>query len=187
MRLGGRHPELADRHAHLSPSKYSWIRYDDDKFTATWHRRMASIRGTQEHEYAAMAIRLGMRQPNTKSTLNMFINDSIRWKLEPEVALYADDLFFGHADAAGFRKNVFRVSDYKSGETPTSMDQLKCYVALFCIEFDMSPFDFAAEMRIYQFNEIREELADPHEIMIIIDRWKSFGKIADQMQREAMQ
>lgn len=181
-----RRPELEGRHAHLSPSKYSWIRYDDDKFEQSYLKRLKSLRGTKEHEYAAMAIELGMRQPATKTTLNMYINDCIRWKMYPEVDLYADDLFFGHADAAGFRKGVFRVSDYKSGETPTSMDQLKCYVALFCIEFEMSPFEFAAEMRIYQYNEIREELADPHEIMIIIDRWKTFSKRAEQMRREAL-
>lgn len=180
------HPEIADRHAHLSPSKYSWIRYDDEKFERTYLSRLAAARGTAEHEYAAMAIKLGKRQPATKETLNMFVNDSIRWKLEPEVGFFANEIFFGHADAAGFRKNVFRVSDLKTGVTETSMDQCKCYVALFCIEYDMNPFDFAAEMRIYQNNEIREELAEPHEINIIIDRWKTFTKRAEEMRREVL-
>lgn len=179
-------PDLEGRHALLSPSQYHWIRYDEDKFDRIYHTRLAAARGTAEHEFAAMAIKLGRRQPANKDSLNMFINDSIRWRLEPEVALYADEMFFGHADAAGYKKGVFRVSDYKSGETKTSMDQLKCYVALFCIQFDMSPFEFNAEMRIYQFNEIREELAEPHDIMIIIDRWKTFSKRAADIRREAL-
>lgn len=179
-------PELEGRHAHLSPSKYHWIRYDDEKFERTYTARMAAHRGSQEHEYAAMAIRLGMRQPANGSTLSMYVNDCIRWKMQPEVALYANEIFFGHADAAGFKKGVFRVSDLKTGVTETSMDQCKCYVALFCIEFDMDPFEFAAEMRIYQNKEIREELADPHEIHIIIDRWKTFTKRAEEMRKESM-
>lgn len=181
------HPEVADRHAFLSPSKYSWMRYDEEKLDRVWLTRLAAVRGTEEHEYAAMAIRLGRRQPANGDTLNMYINDCIRWKMTPEVALVGNEHFFGHADAAGFRKNVFRVSDYKSGVTATSMDQPKCYVAAFCMEYDLSPFDFAAEMRIYQNGEIREELADPHEINIIIDRVNVFSKRIDLMRREAFE
>lgn len=181
------HPELADSHALLSPSSYHWLRYDDEKFDRWYVTRLAAARGTRLHEFAAKAIELGIHLPNTKATLNRFVNDSIRWGMEPEVTLYADDMFFGHADAAGFKKNVFRVSDLKTGDSPTSMDQLKCYVALFAIEFDMNPFEFDAEMRIYQHNDVREELANPHDIMIIIDRWKTFSKRAADIRREALQ
>lgn len=178
-----KHSELSDMHAFLSPSKYHWIRYDEEKIVRTYTARLAAQRGTEEHEYAQQAIALRILQAESPAALNRYINDSIRWKLLPEQTFFYSVHCFGHADAAGFNetKRVFRVSDYKSGRTPTSMDQLKVYCALFCLEYDWSPMEISMEMRIYQGKTPREELADPHEIMIIMDRIKTYSALIDEI------
>lgn len=183
-----RHSEIADLHAFLSPSKYHWIRYDEDKLIRTYSARLAAQRGTDEHDYAQRAIQLGIRQAESPAALNRYINDSIRWKLRPEQTLFYSVHCFGTADACGFNeaKRVFRVSDYKSGRTATSMDQLKVYCALFCLEYDWSPLEIAMEMRIYQGKTPREELADPHEIMIIMDRIRTHSALIDEYRKEVL-
>lgn len=183
-----RHNAIADMHAKLSPSKYHWVRYDDDKFDRWYMSQLASQRGVEEHEYAQRAIALGIRQAESTAALNRYINDSIRWKLTPEQIFFYSVHCFGTADAAGFNeaRRIFRVSDYKSGRTATSMDQLKLYSGLFCLEYDWSPLEISIEMRIYQGKTPREELADPHEIMVLMDRIKTRSARIDEIREEVL-
>ena len=82
------HWHLKDKHAFLSASKYSWIRYDSDKLAQTFMTSMAAQRGTELHAHAAEAIRLGIKQRGTKQTFNMYVNDALGFRMSPEVLLY---------------------------------------------------------------------------------------------------
>lgn len=183
-----RHSALAEMHAQLSPSSYHWLRYDDDKFDAWYIAKLQAQRGVEQHEYAQRAIQLGILQKESPAALNRYINDSIRWKLKPEQILFYSVHCFGTADACGFDevKRIWRVSDYKSGKSRASMDQLKSYTGLFCLEYDYDPFSISMEMRIYQGKTPREELADPHEIMVVMDRIKTRSARIDELREEVL-
>ena len=75
---------LQGQHAFLSASKYHWINYDEEKLDKRYLNHLASVRGTELHEFASEAIRLGIKLPRTKKTLNLYINDAIGYKMEPE-------------------------------------------------------------------------------------------------------
>lgn len=171
-----RHSALADRHAFLSPSGKSWVNYDLDKLERRFHTIQAARRGVELHEYAQMAIRLRQRAPEAPTTLNMYINDAIGYRLVPEQSLYFSDRCFGTADACGFRDGVFRVFDLKTGEIVADITQLKIYCAIFCHEYKFNPYDITMEMRIYQNDDVVIETADPTEILQIMTTIVEFDK-----------
>lgn len=41
------HSTIRGQHAFLSPSKYSWINYDNDKLAESYMRAMAAQRGVE--------------------------------------------------------------------------------------------------------------------------------------------
>lgn len=106
--------------------------------------------GTDLHNFAHEAIRLGIKLPETETTLNLYVNDAIGYKMDCEVALFYSPNCFGHADTASFRTNMLRIHDLKTGVSPSSHHQLEVYAALFCLEYEVSPFDIDIELRIYQ-------------------------------------
>ena len=57
------HPNLDGAHAFLSPSKHSWVAYDDKKLEAVYANWRASQQGTELHELAAKLINLGVKLP----------------------------------------------------------------------------------------------------------------------------
>jgi hypothetical protein len=181
-----RHSDLADKHAFFSPSSPAWRRYDDEKIERKFIMHMAALRGTREHKFAQDAIELGMKMPKDNKTINMYINDCIGWRMSPEVTLYGTELCFGHADAIGFRDGILRISDYKSGVTRTHMDQLEIYDALFCMEYDYSPYDIKHELRIYQGRQIRLHEPDPEDIFFTMERIRSGTKVVTTLQSEAL-
>lgn len=164
------HSDLAGKHALLSPSNYHWINYNDQKLEARFISAMAAKRGTDLHEFAHTAIRLGIKLPNSPKTLNMYVNDAIGFKMTVEQSLYYSPNCFGHADTISFRKNKLRVHDLKTGLGPTSEHQLEVYAALFCLEYGISPFEIDIELRIYQNDEVRVYIPDPDDIMRIMDK-----------------
>ena len=164
------HLDLAGKHALLSPSNYHWINYNDQKLEARFISAMAAKRGTDLHEFAHTAIRLGIKLPNSPKTLNMYVNDAIGFKMTVEQSLYYSPNCFGHADTISFRKSKLRVHDLKTGIGPTSEHQLEVYAALFCLEYGMSPFDIDMELRIYQNDEVRVYIPEPDDIMRIMDK-----------------
>ena len=146
-----RHSELEGTHAFLSPSNNAWTNYSEEKLAQRYLTAQAVQRGTELHAFACDAIRLNRRQPKTKETLCMYVNDAI-----------------------GFR------------ELEAPMKQLYIYAALFCLEYGAyadglrkkglndseiadvlklrpNEVHFAPEkmddivLRIYQFNDIKEE------------------------------
>lgn len=150
-----KHSELIGQHAFLGASKYHWLNYDDDKLVQSYLSSLAVQRGTELHDLAYNLIRLGVKLPRSKTTLNMYVNDAIAYRLTPEQPLYFSRNCFGTADAISFdEKNRFlRIHDLKTGVTPAHMEQLEIYAALFCLEYKMQPKDIGMELRIYQNNE----------------------------------
>ena len=145
----------------------------------------AKQKGTELHEFASQAIKLGVKLRGTKQTLNAFVNDAIGYRMESEQILFYSYYCFGTADAISFRNNKLMIFDLKTGlKIKASMDQLKIYAALFCLEYDYNPHDISIELRIYQFDEIRIEEGDPGEIEHIMDVIKNFDKRIEELRRE---
>lgn len=169
-----KHFEVEGKHAFLGASKYHWVRYDIDKMERIFENQFASILGTRKHVWAAEAIRLGQRQPRNNKTLNAYINDAIGYRMEPEVVLFYNDDFFGTADAISFSKGILRIHDLKTGVHPGNMDQIYIYFSLFCLEYLINPYDIEMIGRIYQNDEIIEEVGDPARVKEIMDKAKLF-------------
>lgn len=180
-----RHPDLEGRHAFLSASKYAWLRYDDDKLRETYNKAMNAQLGTQLHDYAHMAIKLGRKQPNNGETLNMYINDCIGWRMRSEVVLAYSEHIFGTVDAIRFDtipklpdyvewidlgfKNLLRISDLKNGISPTKMDQLLIYACIFFLEYGVDPATTLVELRIYQNDDVELLVPSTVDLLEIMD------------------
>ena len=181
-----KHFNLAGSHAFLSASKYHWINYDEEKLDRTYIAALAAQRGTELHTLAHDLIRLGVKLPRSPKTLNMYVNDALGFRMTPEQVLYYSDNCFGTADAISFRKGTLRISDLKTGATPTSEHQLEVYAALFCLEYHMKPFDITTELRIYQNDEIRIYDTKPDEITHIMDKIITFDKRINTIREETL-
>lgn len=180
------HPELKGKHAFLSPSQYHWMNYTPAKLRSVYLKHLAVERGTKLHEFAEKAINLGIKLPDDRLTLNMYINDAIDFKMKTEQPLKYSDKCFGHADAISFRRKKLRIHDLKTGATPAHMEQLKGYAALFCLEYKIQPEDIEIELRIYQSNDILYYNPEPLEIKrlmnIIIESNKIVTDIDNEME-----
>jgi hypothetical protein len=169
-----KHFNLVGQHAFLSASKYHWVNYDDQKLEASFMSAMSARRGTELHQLAHDLIRLGVKLPRTETTLNMYVNDALGYRMIPEQVLYFSENCFGTADAISFRKNKLRIHDLKTGITHTSETQLEIYAAIFCLEYKFKPTELDIELRIYQSDEARIYEADPDVITHIMDRIVTF-------------
>lgn len=178
------HFNLAGRHAFLGASKYHWVNYDDDKLVDTYSKFLAVQRGTELHDIAAKLIKLGLKQPKSKKTFNMYVNDAIGFKMTPEQVLYYSDNCFGTADSISFRNGLLRIHDLKTGVTPAHMEQLMIYAALFCLEYKMKPSEIEMELRIYQSDEIVVHNPEVDEIVPIMDKIVTFDKILTRIKSE---
>lgn len=170
------HSNLEGQHAFLSASKYHWINYSEEKLAESWMKYMATLRGTELHDFACKCIRLNQRLPKSQKTLNMYVNDAIGYRMTPEQPLYFSNNCFGTADAICFRQNMLRIHDLKTGQIPAHMQQLEVYAALFCLEYDQKPDDIGMELRIYQNDEIlvhephREHISSIMEKIVVFDK-----------------
>lgn len=151
------HRELQGQHATLSPSKYYWISYSDEKLNAWLQNCKAMSDGIETHDFARRCIERGVKLPKRKKTLNMYVNDAITYGLTPEQVLYFSPNCFGTADAIGLLDNNLYIFDLKTGETKADMRQLEIYAGLFSLEY---PKEWATIesiiLRIYQSNSVRE-------------------------------
>lgn len=183
-----KHSALEGTHAFLSPSQYSWTNYDDSKLIERFRNHEALERGTELHEYAALAIKHKRKQPRSHETICEYINDGIGYRMDPEVTLYYSRWCYGTADTISFRKEpkvckdkkVLRIHDLKTGETPAKLRQLEVYAALFCLEYAFRPADLYIILRIYQFDDILEEVATAEKIVPIMDKIKRFTKLIEK-------
>lgn len=179
-----KHSNLVGQHAFLSASKYHWINYTDQKLDASFISAMAARRGSDLHQLAHDLIRLGIRLPETPTTMNLYVNDALGFRMVPEQVLYFSENCFGTADAIIFRNNKLRIHDLKTGISQTSEHQLEIYAALFCLEYGFKPHDIDIEMRIYQNDEVRIFDADPDLIAHIMDRIITFDRRIDELKEE---
>ena len=184
--LFNNHKDLEGSHAFLGASKYHWINYDPEKLAATYKNYLATLKGTELHDFAAKAINLGVKLPKAKKTLNMYVNDAIGYSMTPEQVLYYSPNCFGTADSISFRNNFLRIHDLKTGETPAHIEQLMIYAAVFCLEYKVKPGEIKFELRIYQFDDIMICNPTAEDILPIMDKIISFDKIINDINiREA--
>ena len=176
-----KHSNLSGQHAFLGASKYSWINYDDDKLVESYFKSQAVKQGVILHDFAAKCIELNQKLPKSRKTLNMYVNDAIGYKMQPEQLLYFSDNCFGTADAISFRDNVLRIHDLKTGTTPAHIEQLLIYAALFCLEYHVRPSDITIELRIYQNQEVLIFKPTQEDIAPIIDKIKRFDKLINSI------
>lgn len=182
--IWNKHSELIGNHAFLSASKYHWVNYSEDKLVEAYQSYLAAQRGTELHEFAAKCIQLNQRLPEENRTLNMYVNDAIGYKMNPEQVLFYSENCFGTADAICFRRKTLRIHDLKTGATPTHMEQLMVYAALFCLEYKVKPIDISMELRIYQNDEVLYHKPQVDEIAPIMDKIVTFDKLIRHMNRE---
>lgn len=175
------HPNLDGTHAFLSPSKYSWINYDDQKMEVVYANWRASQLGTELHELAAKLINLGVKLPPKPKTLNMYVNDGIGFKMSTEVCLFYSLNAFGTADTISFKNNFLRIHDLKNGKTPASIKQLYIYAAYFCLEYHFNPRDIEIELRLYQNDEVLVDIPTPEDILFIMERTIAFDKRINEL------
>ena len=188
------HSELEGQHAFLSPSKYSWLNYDQEKLETAYRRQYANTIGTILHDLAHRCILNKVKLSKSDrhlvlltlldngvpqglidandilETLSPFVNDALGFRMETEQVLYYSENAFGTADAICFRDNTLRIHDYKSGITPVHMDQLYIYAALFCLEYDKKPEQIKIELRIYQSGEALIDEPSPEVIRAIMNK-----------------
>ena len=176
-----KHSNLEGLHAPFSPSKSSWLRYDEDKAITVYRNMRAKEIGTRLHAWAKETIDLGIKQPRSKKTLYAYVNDAIGFKMSTEVVLYYSDYFFGTADAICFRNNFLRIHDLKTGMHEASMEQLEIYAALFCLEYRVKPNELdGCEFRLYHSDEVICHVPDPKDILAIMNKIVQLNKALEQ-------
>ncbi len=184
--LFNKHSDLAGQHAFLSASKYHWINYDEEKLDRVFTAKMAAQKGTDLHNFALDAIRLGVKLPKSAKTLHLYVNDAIGYRMTPEQMLFYSVNAFGTADTISFRRNKLRIHDLKTGKFVASVHQLEVYAALFCLEYRYKPTEIDIELRIYQNDEVQVFEADPDVITHIMDKIIMFDKRLTALRLEAM-
>lgn len=175
-------------HSFLSPSSYHWLNYDHEKLIKTYLNVMYSkAHGTEMHELAKLLIKNRQELPDEQKTFNMYVNDAIKYKMSPEVLLYYSDNCFGTADAIIFdnKKRTLRIHDLKTGTIKASMNQLKIYAALFCLDYDVDPNRIKnMTLQIYQNDEVSSEEPDASEISEICDKIIEFDEVLENLKED---
>lgn len=202
-----KHLELENKHAFLSPSKHYWLNYDEETLKARYISSYSEQIGTLLHELACKMITYRIKVKKTDSKILLlylldhgvpgtiidvekffnnfmaYVNDAIGFRMSPEVVLKYSNFCFGTADSIFFdeKAKILRIHDLKTGASPASMNQLEIYMALFCLEYNVSPKSIKSELRIYQSNEVAVLEPDPNEILKIMDLIKSYDKIIESV------
>lgn len=181
-----KHLQLEGQHAFMGASKYHWISYDDTKLIDTFIKMQAVQKGTRLHALAAELIDLKVRLPKSRKTLNMYVNDAIGFRMQPEQVLAYSNNCFGTADAISFRKDELRIHDLKTGIVPAHMEQLMVYAALFCLEYKKKPGELDMELRIYQNDDIGIFNPAADDILPIMDKIIRFDKIIENLKEQEL-
>lgn len=178
--------DLAGKHAFLSPSSYHWLNYDDEKLDHKYISHLAAQKGTRLHALAHDLIREGIKLPDNGTTLSSYVNDAIGYRLTPEQPLYYSANCFGTPDAIGFKDNLLRIHDLKTGVNEASMQQLMVYAALFCLEYNYTAFELKIELRIYQNDAVAIYEPEIDETVHVIEKIVYFNKRIDTMRSEVL-
>lgn len=143
------------------------------------------MEGIEQHRYAAICIEERIVQDDETTTVGMYINQCIQYKMSPEVVLFYSPNAFGTVDAIAYRYRVLRISDLKTGVSRTSEHQLEVYAALFCLEYRVDPFLMRGiELRIYQDGTVRLYYGDPYFIKAIMDKIVKFDEILNVLREQ---
>ncbi len=180
-----KHSHLEGDHAFLSPSTYHWINYDEEKLKLRYRLSRQAIEGMEHHRYAAIAIEERETQDDETTTVGLYINQCIQYRMHPEVVLYYSPNAFGTVDAISWARKRLRISDLKTGVTRSSEHQLEVYAALFFLEYEIDPFDARdIELRIYQDGQCRVYIGDPYFIKGIMDKIVHFDRLINELREE---
>lgn len=145
----------------------------------------AALEGVEQHRYAAICIEEGIVQDDETTTVGLYINQCIQYKMSAEVVLFYSPNAFGTVDAIAYRHRRLRISDLKTGVTRVSEHQLEVYAALFCLEYEIDPFSMRdIELRIYQDASVRVYVGDPYFIKGIMDKIVKFDQILNKLREE---
>lgn len=186
------HKPLQGLHAPFSASQSHWLRYDDEKVAEVYLNKKAAAMGSRLHEWAKETIDLGLKQDTRKkTTLNMYVNDAIGFKMSTEVVLFYSERFFGTADAICFRnekgRNKLRIHDLKTGKTgkiDDHVEQLEVYAALFCLEYKVKPGEIDMELRVYKNDEVLVHKPTVEDILPIMDKIIHLDKLLQRIDEE---
>ena len=183
-----RHSELENRHALLSPSKIYWLNYTYEQLKAVMINEQAKIKGTKLHAIAKDLINEGLKLRGSTQTLVAYVNDAIGYGMTPEQPLYFSDNCFGTADTIFYKPGILRIHDLKTGLTPAKMEQLEIYAALFFLEYGKvlgaTPENTEVDLRIYQADDITEEIPEPDDMQEVIQLVKEKNSWSNQIQGE---
>lgn len=186
------HSEFEGLHSVLSASQSSWVNYSSEKMDLVYRNRLAATKGTAMHEYAAMAIKLRIKQARSARTINTYINECIGYRMEPEVLLFYSRNAYGTADAIKFddRKKHLQIFDLKTGSVEAKFRQLYVYAAFFCLEYDHKPSDLTYDFRIYQNDQVfyadQDDPIDAGYIQEIMHKIVEFDQIIDAVRLETL-
>ena len=177
-----KHLNLSGCHAFLSASQYHWIRYSEEKLLDKYIKQQAAKKGSELHDFASKCIQLGQKLPNSKKTLNAFVNDAIGYRMETEQVLFYSENCYGTADAISFdeKERFLRIHDLKTGITPAHFEQLMIYAAMFCLEYSYDPNSISIELRLYQNDEVLILEPDPRDICDIMETIVRFDKLINK-------
>jgi len=143
------------------------------------------LEGVEHHRYAAICIEEGIVQDDETTTVGLYINQCIQYKMSPEVVLFYSPNAFGTVDAIAYRYRLLRISDLKTGVTRVSMYQLYVYAALFCLEYEIDPFSLRGiELRLYKDGRVLKDEPDPEYIKGIMDKIVLFDGILNRLREE---
>ena len=148
----------------------------------------AALEGVEQHRYAAICIEEGIVQDDETTTVGLYINQCIQYKMSAEVVLFYSPNAFGTVDAIAYRHRRLRISDLKTGVSRTSEHQLEVYAALFCLEYEIDPFSMRdIELRIYQDGSVRVYVGDPYIIKGIMEKIVKFDQVLNRLREEVSQ
>lgn len=205
------HHQLEGKHAFLGASNFHWINWNDETFENRYYGQFSTQIGTAIHALAHDCIvsRTKLTKHDTHliditlyhayipkdaydpnlilNNLIPFVNDALGFHMSSEILLYYNAYCFGTSDAISFdeKNKILRIHDLKTGTTPTHMEQLIIYAALFCLEYHKNPHQFKSELRIYQNFDVLIANPEPEEIEHYMDLIQNRSKlIMSYLERE---
>jgi len=178
------HPRLEGTHAVLSPSNYHWLNDSEEKLLARLENSQAAARGTRLHNLAAgniadgITLALDGRYP----VIARYVNDAIKYEMVPEQMLMYSMYCYGTTDAISFdvEEMFLRIHDLKTGVSKASFDQLYVYAGLFCLEYEIKPFEIQGQLRIYQHEEPEFCDLDQGYLAWVYDRIRTINTIVER-------
>lgn len=202
------HSDLEGKHAVLGASQYHWLNYKPRELRHKLRPKYAPQIGTLLHnlaaeEYISKGIRMKKKDradvkeylieegiPKFAISMNLYfdnlyhyVNDAVKYRMDPEVVLFYSESCFGTADAISFQNGYLRIHDLKTGSGRVSIKQLQIYAAIFCLEYNLDPEDIKIELRIYQTDNFVVEKSTPDSIRNVMDTIVLFNRKIEHMGR----